>query len=270
MKRLLTLTLIGLILLGGLFMAATFLNRGVPADTAAVDAANQLFASSHFVEAAQIYEQQIGRGVEDASIYFNLGNAYFQQGDLGRAVLNYQRAAQLDPRDADIQANLELARAQTTELFAAEPSGPLAILADLTGWLTLNETAVVVLAFWFLLSFVILARRQLHTGKSDKWLGYVAVIVVALLLISGLSLGSRTILEQTQPEGVVIAPSVAVSSGPGLDLATGMSLLSGTEINVVETQGEWVRVKSPGSTQNWLPVNAVQTIGADFNQHQDL
>ena len=67
MKRLLTLTLIGLILLGGLFMAATFLTRGVPADTAAVDAANQLFASSHFVEAAQIYEQQIGRGVEDAS-----------------------------------------------------------------------------------------------------------------------------------------------------------------------------------------------------------
>ncbi len=270
MKRLLTLTLTGLILLGGLFVAVTFLNRGVTADTAAVDAANQLYATNHYAEAAQIYEQQLERGVEDSMLYFNLGNAYFQQGDLGRAVLNYQRAAHLDPRDADIQANLELARAQTTELFAAEPSGPMAVLADLTGWLTLNETAVIVLGFWFLLSFIILARRQSQTDKSNKWLGYVVVIVVALLLISGLSLGSRAILEQTQPEGVVIAPTVAVSSGPGLDLATGMNLLSGTEINVVETQGEWVRVKSPGSTQNWLPVNAVQTIGADFNPSQDL
>ena len=60
MKRLLTLTLIGLILLGGLFMAATFLNRGVPADTAAVDAANQLFASSHFVEAGRFMNNKLG------------------------------------------------------------------------------------------------------------------------------------------------------------------------------------------------------------------
>lgn len=270
MKRMTKLAVIGLILLAGLFLAASFLNRGVPADTAAVAAANQLYASSHYTEAAQIFEQQIERGVEDASIYFNLGNSYFQQGDLGRAVLNYQRAAQLDPRDADIQANLELTRAQTTELFAAEPSGPLAVLADLTGWLTLNETAVIVLGFWFLLSFVILARRQSQTDKSIKWLGYVVVVVVALLLISGLSLGSRAILEQTQPEGVVIAPTVAVSSGPGIDLTTGMNLLSGTEINVVEMQGEWVRVKSPGSTQNWIPVKAVATIGADFNQTQEL
>ncbi len=185
-------------------------------------------------------------------------------------MLNYQRAAQLDPRDADIQANLEMVRAQTTELFAAEPSGPLAVLADLTGWLTLNETAVIVLAFWFLLSFVILARRQSQSDKSNKWLGYLVVVVVALLLVSGLSLGSRAILEQTQPEGVVIAPTVAVSSGPGLDLATGMSLLSGTEINVVETQGEWVRVKSPGNTQNWLPVKAVATIGDTLIAQQNL
>lgn len=270
MKRITKLAFIGLILLAGLFLAATFLNRGVAVDTAAIEAANQLYTTAHYAEAAQIYEQQIARGVEDSTLFYNLGNAYFQQGDLGRAVLNYQRAAQLDPRDADIQANLALVRAQTTELFAAEPSGPLAVLADLTGWLTLNETAVVVLAFWFLLSFVILARRQTQTDKSNKWLGYVVVVVVALLLISGLSLGSRAILEQTQPEGVVIAPTVAVSSGPGLDLATGMSLLSGTEINVVETQGEWVRVKSPGSTQNWLPMKAVATIGADFNQPQDI
>jgi tetratricopeptide (TPR) repeat protein len=262
MKRsLFSLILIGLLLLAGLFLALTVLSPQVSADATAVDAANQLYTAGHYAEAIQIYEEQVARGVQDSALFFNLGNAYFQQGDLGRAVLNLERAAQLNPRDADIKINLTLVREQTTELFSEEPVGPLALLADITSWLTENETAVLVLGFWFLLGFLILVRRQVKSGKAQKALQIGAVLALVLLLISGASLASRAFLEQTQPAGVVVTPTVAVSNGPGAEFATDFSLSGGTAVNFTETQGDWVRLAMPeGAGENWLPLEAIESV----------
>lgn len=256
-----SLILIGLLLLAGLFLALTVLSPQVSVDAMAVDAANQLYTTGHYTEAIQLYEGQVARGVQDSALFFNLGNAYFQQGDLGRAVLNLERAAQLNPRDADIKINLALVREQTTELFAEDPVGPLAVLADVTSWLTENETAVLVLSFWFLLSFLILARRQANSEKVQKALQVGSVLALALLLISGASLASRAFLEQTQPAGVVVSPTVAVSNGPGFEFTTDFSLSGGTEVKFTETQGEWVRLAVPaGAGENWIPVEAIETL----------
>lgn len=212
MKRnLLFLSGAGLLLAFILWGALSLLNPKVPADPATVDAANQLYVAGHYDEAARIYEQEVARGVQDSAVYYNLGNAYYQQGDMGRAVLNLQRAAQLDPRDEDIQANLALARQGTTELFAEEPTGPVAFLAALTGWLTLNETAVLVISFWFLLGFLLLAWREVEADRARRVLQIFFGVALALFLLSGVSLASRTFLAQTQP-GVVVTPSVAVST----------------------------------------------------------
>lgn len=265
MKRsTLSLILIGLLLLAGLFLALTIFSPQVAADVTVVDAANQLYAAGHYAEAIQLYEGQVARGVQDSALFFNLGNAYFQQGDLGRAVLNLERAAQLNPRDADIQINLDLVREQTTELFAEEPEGPMAVLADATGWMTENETAVLVLSFWFLLGFLILARRQVESSKVQKALQVGAVLALALLLITGASLASRSFLAETQPTGVVVLPTVAVSNGPGAAFVTEFSVSGGTTVNFTEIQGEWVRLAVPeGAGENWLPAKAIETVADD-------
>ena len=192
------IAIIGLLMLGILAGGIWLLNSGETADAATIDAANQLYVSGHYGEAARIYEQEIARGVQDSTVYFNLGNAYFEQGDMGRAVLNLQRAAELAPRDPDIQANLELARQQTTELFAGEASGPVAILAGLTGWLTLNEAAVLVLILWFLLGFFILAYREVQGPRGRRLTQTLALVMLILMLLAGVSLASRSFLQQTQ------------------------------------------------------------------------
>jgi hypothetical protein len=257
----LSLLLIGLLLLAGLAIASTVLNSNVEADVAAVEAANQLYVAGHYAEAAQIYEEQVARGVQDSAVFYNLGNVYFQQGDLGRAVLNLERAAQLNPRDADIEANLALVRAQTTELFAEETAGPLTALAQVSERLTENETAVLVLGFWFLLGFLFLVRRQAKSERTRKALQYAATFVLLLLLLFGVSLVSRTFLAQTAPSGVVVSPTVAVSSGPGVEFATDLSLTGGTAVNLVERQGNWIRLDVPtGVSATWVPAEAVETV----------
>jgi Tetratricopeptide repeat len=261
MKRnTLLIALIGLLMLAILAGGIWLLSSGETADVATIDAANQLYVSGHYGEAARIYEQEIARGVHDSAVYFNLGNAYFQQGDMGRAVLNLQRAADLAPRDADIQANLQLARQQTTELFAAEPQGPVAVLARITDWMTLNEAAIVVLALWFLLGFFILAYREASSPRGRRITQTMSLVVLILMLLAGVSLASRSFIQQTQP-GVVVMPSVAISDGPTAGSTTGYNLAGGTEVKVIDHAGGWVRLDVPqGAGEAWVPANAVEPI----------
>ena len=54
--------------------------------------ANVHYEREEYAEAIQQYEALIGQGFRDAAVHYNLGNAYLESGDLGRAILNYLRA----------------------------------------------------------------------------------------------------------------------------------------------------------------------------------
>jgi hypothetical protein len=175
--------------------------------------------------------------------------------------LNLQRAADLAPRDADIQANLEMAQQQTTELFAVEPEGPVAILAGLTDWMTLNEASIVVLGMWFLLGFLILAYREASGPRGRRLAQTLALLVLVLMLLAGVSLASRSFIQQTQPPGVVVTPSVAISDSPGASSTTGYNLNGGTKVNVIDQLGDWVRLDMPqGAGETWVPAEAVEPV----------
>jgi len=278
MKRNIVLLVItGMVLLGLLAIGSAVLAPKVSADAEAMGAANRLYQVGNYDEAGRIYEQIIAQGFQDSSVYFNLGNTYYRQGDLGRAIVNYQRAALLNPRDADIQANLDLAREQAgvvlgLENVLANVPGPLGMLLEMTGnWLTVNETAVLVLAFWFLAGLLLLGWRLMAPGRARSTFRFAAVLVLLVLLLTGLSLGTRIFAEQTLPGGVVIAPSVAVSTEPGEEFITGYSLQSGTEVSVAETYENWARLAVPGdAVESWIPLDAVELVASGQLAHGTL
>jgi tetratricopeptide (TPR) repeat protein len=74
--------------------------------------ANAAFAQKQYGLAQRDYQAIIAQQGFSAPVLFNLANAYYQDGKLGLAILSYQRAQLLAPRDADIAFNLHLARAK--------------------------------------------------------------------------------------------------------------------------------------------------------------
>lgn len=261
-RKIIALILVTLFLLLVLVISNIFFWKSKPVDVGAISAANHLYEAGHYTEAIQIYEQIIAGGTIESSILYNLGNAYYQSGDLGRAVLNYQRAAQLNPRDADILANLSRVRDLTQDGFAAETASPINSMANLTRtWMTHNETAILALILWFVFCVLLLAWRSMQFTNARKGLGYTTLLVLLLVFVSSLSLGSRVYLAQTQPIGVVIAPVVTISTDPGGENATEYALHSGTEVNLLETRGDWIRLTVHGDViQGWVPLDAVETI----------
>ena len=74
--------------------------------------ANEAFVQKDYARAERDGEAIIAQHGYSAPVLFNLANAYYQDGKLGQAILNYQRAQLLAPRDADIAFNMHLARAK--------------------------------------------------------------------------------------------------------------------------------------------------------------
>ena len=57
----------------------------------------------------EAYQAVRAGGFESPDLHYNLGNAYFQMGELGQSILGWERALKLAPGHADALANLELA-----------------------------------------------------------------------------------------------------------------------------------------------------------------
>ncbi len=77
--------------------------------------ADALYEKEQYKEAAAAYEAVLKNEGVAAEVYYNLGNCYYKQDEIPLAVLNYERAFLLDPGDADIRANLALARGKTID-----------------------------------------------------------------------------------------------------------------------------------------------------------
>ena len=78
------------------------------------------YMRNDYASAIQIYESLLKKG-EAAEIYYNLGNSYYKADDIAKAILNYERALLLQPGNADIRANLEIARSKTIDKVVSVP-----------------------------------------------------------------------------------------------------------------------------------------------------
>jgi tetratricopeptide (TPR) repeat protein len=207
-RNTLTIILAGLALAAILLTGLILLNPRTKADGTAVSAANALYESGHTPEAIRMYEQLVAQGVQDSGLLYNLGNAYYRQNDLGRAILNYELAARLAPRDPDVRANLSLARAQAGVPEPAAAGDPIHALASVVdSWFSLNELAVVALASWFLLLFLWLLRR--HLRLPSRLLKASTGLVLACTLLAGICLGSSLYAKDAPPERPITADVTA-------------------------------------------------------------
>lgn len=161
MKRpIFAIALIGLALLAGLVFAVQSSSATIQTNAQAMAAADQLVEAGHAAEAARLYEQLAAQNPRDAALLYNLGNAYFVQGDAGHALAAYQQAAVLAPRDADIRANLALAQESLGQHSRPASTTLAGMAAVVRSWLTADETMLLALGAWFALGLFVLVKRR--------------------------------------------------------------------------------------------------------------
>lgn len=210
--------------------------------------AGTLYLAGDYDGAARGWRSLVDEGWESVGLHLDLGNALLRLGFRGRAIASYQRALALDPGDADVQANLEQARAQNVDRLVGEAQPPLheRALARTTERAALALFGLAWSAFWLLLWL-----RSRSSRGARRWLGP-AALLAALLAVAGGALLAGKAADRRTPTAVVIAPASPVREGPSRTLKPAFELHEGTTVRVLEAQGDVARVRLLNGLEGWV------------------
>jgi len=223
---------------------------------------NEAYAAKDFDTAVAKYSQIADSGVMSGAVEFNLGNAYFRSGDLGRAILHYERARRLLPRNRDVRQNLRIARKQTEDLAIETDENPVVrfsrgICFSLTG----NEWGVLVSLSFFTLGGLLTARTFVRGEGARLRLRHAAVVVGLLFLLSAGSAAAHW-YRYRQPEGVIVVPEVKLYAEPDPGPADKhlFMLHEGSTVSVLRSEGDWILVRYEPGMRGFLPADSLARI----------
>lgn len=214
------------------------------------DVANAAYAEGRYEEAASVYQALIDEQ-PNATLYYNLGNARFKQGELAQAILNYERALRLQPNHKDAQYNLAFAQSKITDNIVEQDF-------FLSAWArtvrnSLKEQTWLVLSIC--LFILALAGLLLFLLGREPWLRktafHVAWLALLFSLIAGLNVASLHQRDTLRNEAIITQGVVNGKSSPdrsGTDLFT---VHEGTKVTIRETLGEWCNIRV-GNYEGWV------------------
>lgn len=224
--------------------------------------ADKAYQEEHFEQAAKLYEEILATEGESADIYYNLGNSYYKSKNIAKAVLNYERALLLNPGDADIRFNLNMARGKTTdqitpahEIFIVTWGKAFANLMSEGAWARMG----IILFILFLtgVGFYIFGKRILV-----KKIGFIGGVVCLVFCICANFCAAKQKSELVERTGAIIMdPTVSIKSTPdesGTDLFV---LHEGTKVFVEDnSMKEWKEVRLEDGNKGWVKTESIELI----------
>jgi len=221
------------------------------------DRANGAYKNEQFDDAIAGYRRLLAAGYRHAEIYYNLGNAYFRTGALGRALAQYERARRLRPRDPIIRENIDLLR-NRTEDTTGSAGMPGFIARTLFWYRAVNRTESLVLAaaayvmFWLMLSVRLVWQRTALTR--------VAVVLACVAVLLGASVLAKTREERPGSRGILISDVAVVRAGPDEGSRELFELHDGAEVAVEQDSAAWYRIALADGKRGWVKAEKIETL----------
>ncbi len=221
--------------------------------------ANTAYSKGRFDTAAYYYEKIIESGLENAAVFFNLGNALYRQKKLGAARLAYEKAACLDPNDPDIAANIRFIQSNLVDRVPEPERGFIDIvLWKLHTLLSLKTQLWISLVLWYAIWFA-LCWSLFASHNVRLWIIYLSVLGGLLLTALGVSIGVKIYESEKATYAVVLDPSVDAKNEP--DGTTVLfTIHEGTKLRIRKTVDEWFLVSLPNGVSGWVERKSVGKI----------
>jgi hypothetical protein len=225
----------------------------------ALDAGRAAEAAARFAE--------IARETDAPDAWYALGTAELTAGRYGRAIWALEQAHAAAPDDADVQHNLDAARALVLRTAAAHAGEQRTVLPgddDMgTGLVTALPPNLVASAFaaaWVAaFGLWAVSRRATGTPRGAR-AGLSAVGAGLVALVFGGLLVGRAVVLRAATYGVVVERYADAREGPGAHYPTTARLLSGVKVRVRGVDDGFSHVTLPDGSTGWVERRSVEAL----------
>ena len=224
-------------------------------------AANKAYQEKDYRQAVREYENILAKGQHSEAVYYNLGNAYFRLEEFGPAILNYQRALRLGPKDQHTLHNLELAQAQLPQqVIKIEQSGVVKAWLSVQNTLSTQAWSIIgLIILW--LGAILLGLWLLHPLNRVKKLSLASgVLLLFLCLLPFLLAYGRSQEEFYSTKAVVMTERAQLRAAPEEDSKAVMPLYEGITVEILDELGAWNKVRLEDTTEGWLPMDILEKV----------
>ena len=197
------------------------------------------YKQENFEAAISAFSKIAASGVKNSKLFYNLGNAYLKNGELGHALLWYERALKVAPDDPDLKFNYEYALSQLKD---EKENKEISIFRILFFWKhllnagTVQHTAIFLnLIFWLIVTI-----RTLQ--KKKKILKAPSYLALALAVVFTLTAFYNYYEAEYFKEAVILPPQVSVRSGLTDGSAELFVLHAGTKVKIEEEHHDFFKI----------------------------
>lgn len=221
----------------------------------------QAYQNNDYQTAIEQFEAALQHGKASAALYYNLGNAYYKMDEIGPAILNYERAKKMEPRDADIEFNLQIAQLKVVDKIPSpEADFFFKVWNGVKNILSLEQFAIIAIILYVIFILLIVLRLLVKSPGLANMARYSAVPVFILLILVASLFVVRIRQDVNVKHGVILVDKVSVVSSPSSGSTEMFALHEGVKIQIIAQSGDFTRIRLTDGKDGWVPRGALEII----------
>src|SRR5690554_620785 len=227
--------------------------------------AAEAYRSQDFKRSIELYEKLINESISlnrvSAQLYYNLGNAYFRDNQLGQAILNYERALLLDPGDSDIRHNLRFANNRKVDRIT--PAGDIFIsnwFKAIRNLYSSNTWAIIAIISFVLFILLLAAYLFVSVIWIRKTAFYSAIVIFLLMIVFNIFSFSQKREQIRGDTAIVMVGSAGVNASPDDNSNELFELHEGTKVKIKNSDGNWYEIEIDNGSVGWTRKDNIEIV----------
>ena len=230
-----------------------------------VNEAEAAYINNNFAESIRLYEAQVSEhrsiNQESAQIYYNLGNAYFRDNQIAKAIVNYERALLLEPGDSDIRHNLRFAKTRIEDkIDSADNLFINKWIRSIQNLYSGNTWAIIGIVLFILLIVAIglyMISAQIILRKVSFYSG---IVLLSLVIITNVFAFNQKTKITNRSTAIIMSASVSIYTSPDAHSQELFRLHEGAKVKIKREEGRWIEIVIANGSVGWLQKMYVETI----------
>lgn len=222
----------------------------------------QAYTDGKFSDASAAWTSIEESGQKSAKLYYNLGNAWFKQGNYPKAILNYERALRLDPSYSDARYNLEFTSNFVQDKIEPVPEFILKSVARKVCYVMGSNAWAVIFLVLLAAALVMGLLFLLGSSVGKRRAGFYCGIVLLLLSAGALSFSIWQKSDSVKTDtAIVMSPVSSVKSSPSSGSSKDLFVIhEGTKVTILDEVGSWKNIALADGRQGWIPASDIEII----------